>query len=106
MAESVAQQGHISWDAEASCFRIEGDLTLATVTDVMEQAAPLFANAAEITVDLAKVKHSDSAGLAILIEWMRVAAAASKPIVFLQLPRQMMAIAETTGLTAILPLKK
>ncbi len=106
MSELVSQQGEILWDATAKYFRISGDLTLETVTNVMAQAAPLFSDAAEITVDLGDVNHSDSAGLAILIEWMRVAAAANKAIVFQHIPKQMMAIAETTGLDAILPLKK
>lgn len=106
MSESASQQGEILWDAVGKEFRISGDLTLATVTNVMAQATPLFSNAADITVDLGDVNHSDSAGLALLIEWMRVAAAANKPIVFQHIPRQMLAIAETTGLDAILPLKK
>ncbi len=106
MSQASIQQGEIRWDLQAAYFRIEGDLTLNTVTDVMAQAEPLFASAAEIIVDLANVKHSDSAGLAILIEWMRVAAAMNKDIVFQHVPKQMMAIAETTGLDALLPISE
>lgn len=106
MSELISQQGEFLWDTTAKHFRITGDLTLATVTEVMAQAAPLFSDVTEITVDLADVNHSDSAGLAILIEWMRVAAAANKTIVFQHIPKQMMAIAQTTGLDTILPLEE
>ena len=106
MSEAIIQKGEVTWNTAEQHFCIDGDLTLATVVDVMAQAEPLFVNAAEMVVDLANVTRSDSAGLAILIEWMRVVAAANKKISFQNVPKQMMGIAGTTGLDKILPLKK
>lgn len=86
-------------------FQLEGCLNLATVTSVLAQAIAPFKEATAIKVDLSVVSQSDSAGLALLVEWMRIAAAANKPISFHAVPKQMLAIARATGLTDILPIK-
>ena len=87
-------------------FQLAGSLNLETVTSVLAQAVIPFKEATEIKVDLSAVSQSDSAGLALLIEWVRIAAAANKPISFYAVPKQMLAIARATGLTDILPIRK
>lgn len=86
-------------------LQISGELTFATVTSVLKQSQPLFQKAGdEIEVELGGVVRADSAGLAMLIEWMRRAAAEGRSITFLHLPEQMRAIAEASDLDSVLPL--
>jgi phospholipid transport system transporter-binding protein len=86
-------------------FSISGELTFATVTGILEQSRGLFAQADEvIEVELGAVERVDSAGLALLIEWLRLARDMNKSIRFSHLPEQMKAIAAACDLDSILPL--
>lgn len=86
-------------------FKVSGELTFATVTEVLSESRRLFARAGDsIELELGEVTRVDSAGLALLIEWMREARALDKTIRFFDLPEQMMAIAAASDLDAILPL--
>jgi len=86
-------------------FEVKGDITFSTVSDLLEQGNRLLLDASEITFDLAGVKHSDSAGLALLTEWTRFAESNKRPIVFVNMPAQMLAIAKATGMDTILSIK-
>lgn len=86
-------------------FKVSGELTFATVTEVLGQSRRLFAEAGDsIEIELGEVTRVDSAGLALLIEWMRQARTLDKAICFFDLPEQMTAIAAASDLHAILPL--
>lgn len=86
-------------------WKISGEMTFATVTGLLAQSRDLFAQAgARIEVGLEAVERVDSAGLALLIEWMREARTLDKAIYFSKLPEQMMAIAAASDLDSILPL--
>ena len=86
-------------------FKVSGELTFATVTEVLGQSRRLFAEAGDaIDLALGDVTRVDSAGLALLFEWMREARTLGKAIRFSELPEQMMAIAAASDLDSILPL--
>lgn len=87
------------------CLTISGELTFATVTALLEQSRALFSQADEaVEVDLGAVQRVDSAGLALLIEWLRLAREKGLTIRFSHLPQQMKAIAAASDLDSILPL--
>lgn len=92
-------------DNTAQCLRVSGDLTIDAVPEYLEQSQTLFSQLAFLRIDLSAVSRSDSAGLALLIRWMREAKASDKNIVFEQMPAQMLAMAEASGLDVILPLQ-
>lgn len=77
----------------ADHFRVSGVLDASTAGEVLEESAPLFAQARDIEVDLGGVSEGDSAGLALLIEWLRIARQAGKPIRFKNVPAQIDALA-------------
>ena len=90
-------------EASEAGLRVEGDLTFATVTALLNASSPLFASGAGGgEVDLSGVGRADSAGLALLIEWSRLARAAGYELRFQAVPAQMQAIAAASGLTDIL----
>lgn len=95
----------ISFDNAAQCLRVSGDLTIEGVPEYLKQSETLFSELSEIRIDLSAVTRSDSAGLALLIRWMRAARASDKNIVFEHMPAQMLAMAEASGLETILPLQ-
>ncbi len=73
--------------------RVEGSLDFTTVTKLLPQgAAAIDAGQASI-IDLAGVTGSDSAGLALLIEWLSVAKAARRTLRYDNTPMQLQQLA-------------
>ncbi|WJW74847.1 STAS domain-containing protein [Thiohalobacter sp. IOR34] len=85
-------------------FAVRGELSFATVPALLRSSLTLFEAAPRLDIDLSGVERSDSAGLALLVEWMREARRHDKPVRFLNTPRQMLAIARVSSLDQILPL--
>lgn len=84
---------------------VSGELTFATVMKLHGKAMPLFQQQGEdLTVDLSAVSRADSAGLALLIEWMRWANQRGVTIAFRAIPDQLRAIATASDLDELLPL--
>jgi len=95
----------IQFDKEAQTFRVSGEMTLDTATQVIAETESIFDSAAKLDIDLADVSRADSAGLALLITWMRQAKESGKTISFYNLPTQMQAIARASGLDEFLPIQ-
>jgi phospholipid transport system transporter-binding protein len=85
---------------------LEGELSFETVVKLLGEIRRLLNQGVEIQVDLQGVSRADSAGLALLVEWMRIANELGKSIQFLNIPQQMLAIARVSGLDQVLPLSR
>ncbi|MFA7387206.1 MAG: STAS domain-containing protein [Thiohalobacteraceae bacterium] len=85
---------------------LSGELSFDTVVRLRAQAEPLLDRADDIRIDLQDIARSDSAGLALLVEWMRSAGRRGKAIEFLNIPQQMLAIARVSSLDQVLPLAR
>jgi phospholipid transport system transporter-binding protein len=83
-------------------FRVSGVLDATTVGDLLKQSAERFSNLSGLEVDLAGVSDSDSAGLALLIEWLRLAKDAQRPIHFANIPGQISALARISEVDDLL----
>jgi phospholipid transport system transporter-binding protein len=92
----IEETGHGSWV-------VVGDLSFATVPALRGRLDINSADRSRISIDLAGVTRSDSAGLALLIEWLRESERQGKTITFLNMPAQMRSIARVCGLAGILP---
>ena len=77
----------------AGRFRISGVLNASTAREVLEQSEARFEQFKDLDVDLGGVGESDSAGLALLIEWLRLARQSQKAIHFANVPAQIEALA-------------
>jgi phospholipid transport system transporter-binding protein len=77
----------------AGRFRVSGVLDASTAREVLEQSESRFEQCQELDVDLGGVGESDSAGLALLIEWLRLARQGEKTIRFANVPAQIEALA-------------
>jgi len=95
----------IQFDKDSQTYHVSGELTLETARVVKEDTDKRFVTATAMNIDLSKVSRADSAGLALLVAWMRQANETDKVISFRHVPAQMLAIANASGLDAILPIK-
>lgn len=55
----------------AGRFRVEGEVGFMTVMKLLEDSYQLFADEERVRLDLGGVTRINSAGLALLIEWLR-----------------------------------
>jgi phospholipid transport system transporter-binding protein len=87
----------------AGRYSVSGELNFATVTDLLLQSREMFAGESSIELDLSGVTHADSAGLSLLIEWLRQARLQGRQLRYVALPAQLSALAgisEVDGLLA------
>ena len=92
----------------AGKYSIAGELNNQTVPVVSVELGKLISTTEgkSISLDLALVSRSDSAGVALLVEVMQLARSSDVSVVFLHLPQQMKDIAGISGLLDILPLQE
>lgn len=83
-------------------FAISGALNFATATEIFETSKRYFEEHSIIEVDFSGVERSDSAGLAVLLEWVNWAKYYVREIRYLQIPAQIMAIAEISEVDTML----
>jgi len=82
--------------------RLSGPLTFATVPQLFQQGRQLFADSNNLQLDLAGVERSDSAGLALLVSWVRLAQQHGGTITFLNVPQQLLGLARVGGVDQVL----
>jgi phospholipid transport system transporter-binding protein len=83
---------------------ITGEMSLTTVKRLFDAFSNLNLNHKPVLeIDLGDVVRADSAGLALLIEWMANARRNNTDIRFLHIPAQMRKIARVTEVDTLLP---
>ncbi|CAM4448276.1 MAG: hypothetical protein LEGION0398_MBIBDBAK_00700 [Legionellaceae bacterium] len=82
-------------------FKIHGEMTLHSVTPLLAQSVSFFNNTNKIIFDLNFVKKTDNAGLALLIEWLRLGRKKNVMIEFLNLPAQLVSLATVCELLTL-----
>ena len=87
-------------------YVLKGELTFATVSQALKAASGLFKNGTNnaLRFDLADIARSDSAGVALLIEWLRDAERTGKQLRYAHPPENLRAIARVSGVAEFLPL--
>ncbi len=85
-------------NVHTSTQTVSGALTLETVPALYQNSAGWFAGAGELILDLAQVDRADSAGLALLIEWLRLAKAAKRTLRFTNIPAPVQTLIRINGL--------
>lgn len=87
-------------------YAVSGELNMQTVPAIARTATALFEGASgEVTVDLSAVTRADSAGLALLVDWLRLARRYQYVLQFKNLPEQLMQIARVSEVHQILPIQ-
>jgi len=85
-------------------WRLSGELSYETVPSLAGRVTELFAGQDATEIDLGGVERADSAGVALLVEWMMEANRRRVAIRYVNMPAQMLAIARVSSLDDILPL--
>ncbi len=86
----------------AGRFRVSGVLDASTTPALLEQSRERFAHEKSVEVDFAQVTESDSAGMALLIEWMRLARRQGQKLRFSNIPAQIAALARISEVDDLL----
>ena len=68
-------------------------MTFATARQLLADSKALFQGVEAVTVNLANVEHADSAGLALLLEWIARVNQAGEKISIEGMPESLLAIA-------------
>jgi len=83
-------------------FTLSGRMAFDTAGQILRESEAPFAEHTRIEVDLASVEETDSAGLALLLEWITWANHTVREIRFIQMPEKIQAIARTTEVEHLL----
>ncbi len=83
-------------------FALDGDMTFETAERILRASEARFEQYTRIEVDFTGISDSDSAGLALLLEWITWANHTVREIRFTSLPERIVAIAKTTEVDHLL----
>jgi len=85
-------------DQGAGHFVVDGDLTFSTIDKQSVKSFSFLKAAKEITIDLGRVSCTDSAGLALMIEWIKYTRHNKTQLRFKNIPEQLLTLAKLSGL--------
>nr|VFJ48684.1 MAG: phospholipid transport system transporter-binding protein [Candidatus Kentron sp. FW]VFJ63617.1 MAG: phospholipid transport system transporter-binding protein [Candidatus Kentron sp. FW] len=83
-------------------FSLSGELTFISVPKLWRKGEYPFIDTKKIALDLGEVTHSDSAGLALMVAWLRKSKSQNVTISFRNIPQQMLSLARTAGIGFLL----
>ena len=85
-------------------FAIRGPLDFDSVTGLLSQGEQQFGDGTPLVIDLGEVTRANSAGLALLLEWLDRARGRQQAVRFLNLPGSLLEIAAFTNVINLLPI--
>ncbi|OUR88641.1 anti-sigma-factor [Cycloclasticus sp. 44_32_T64] len=88
----------------AGVIDVSGTLGFGLVVDLLNSSRRFFSSQTDLVFDLSGVEKTDSAGLALMVEWMVMAQESGQTISFREVPKQMLDIARVSGLDGVLPI--
>jgi phospholipid transport system transporter-binding protein len=97
MAEASAER-------DGDTLHVHGELDFDSVAHLWKTTGSLFRAEPIHRIDLSGVQRSNSAGVALMVEWLRQARRRQWPLAFVNIPDQMRAIIEVAELETVLPL--
>ncbi|NKN33836.1 STAS domain-containing protein [Marichromatium bheemlicum] len=84
-------------------WRLDGVLDLTTVNRLAREGETLLRGATAIEIDLVGVSAANSAGLALLLEWLDLAGARGVALRYANLPDSLRRIAAFSNILELLP---
>jgi phospholipid transport system transporter-binding protein len=88
--------------AEAGRLIGTGELSFETAARALQQGNVLIGRGGRWVIDLSRVESGDSAGVAVLVEWLATAHAVDATVRYEGIPSQMLAIARISDLEDLL----
>ncbi len=88
---------------EVGNYLLTGELVFDTVTSCLHKSLTIFDSLPKVCFDLAGISRADSAGLALIIEWLREAKKRRVELTLVNVPEQLKTLARVSGVEEILP---
>ena len=85
-------------------IHLKGELSYNNVSALYRQTIDLFKEEKDLRIDFSGVTRSDSAGVALLVEWLSEARDRNQPIQFINIPDQMLDVVRVSSLERVLPI--
>ncbi|MES9861582.1 MAG: STAS domain-containing protein [Candidatus Thiodiazotropha sp. LLP2] len=101
MSFDVVNEAKIE-QTDGSKFQVHGTMTFEHAKSLLQQSEKLFAALPEIEIDLSQVEKADSAGLALMLEWMAWAAERKAQISFSGVPEAVLSVAHLCQIDSLL----
>jgi len=95
----------VSGEAQAEVLALEGALSFETLPRVLEESSVYTARPdlpERLTIDFSAITDVDSSAVALLLEWRREATRLGKTLNFVNLPANLLALAELYGVTGLI----
>ncbi len=92
-------------DARSEVLALEGALSFETQPRVLEESREYSSHPDlpdRLTIDFSAITEVDSSAVALLLEWRREAARRGKGLYFVNLPANLLALAELYGVTGLI----
>jgi phospholipid transport system transporter-binding protein len=83
-------------------FKILGKLSYENIVSLYREGTTLLDRSEQICFDLAKISHTDSSAIALLLSWIRYAMRNKKSFIFKNLPPQLIEIANVCEVMPLL----
>ena len=102
LADDPQRPGATITRRDARSYAVEGVMTFESVAELWRQSLEIFPDESVFQIDLMQVTHTDSAGLALLVEWLREGSRRGARIGLLNLPAQMLVLAGAANVEKVL----
>ena len=96
MGDSAIQHRGGGW------YQGKGALSFATVARIWADSRDGFGADTSVNIDLGEISEVDSAGLALVLEWVRWARGAQRQLTFTHVPAKLMALARMSEVDKLL----
>lgn len=83
-------------------FKLAGPMNFFTIMPIYNTSLPLLAQSTAFHFDFSEVTECNSACLALLLEWVKIATRDKKAISFNKLPTEITAIARIAGVDKLI----
>lgn len=101
MSPQTAASAHLRKEAEDR-FSLTGEITFATVPRLSQFGSELLQGSGDRYLSLAGVERTDSAGLALLVDWIARARAAGISLHYEAMPAKLRSLAEISEVGELL----
>ena len=95
----------MSTAAAGEALALTGELSFDTIPQVLEESAAYAARTDlpdRLTIDFSGITNVDSSAVALLLDWRRMAVKRGKTLVFVNLPANLLALAELYGVAELI----